>query len=88
MASTKQLVSQHVQLLHAEASANVGGKLPAESKTQQVPGRLWRVGEELLILQGWEDRGRAGKQSPHPALALCTLRLWSTPASYLGFGAA
>ena len=49
---TKQLGSQHAQLLRIEASANVRGELPAEHRSQQTPGGFRSLAEELLVLQG------------------------------------
>lgn len=82
---TKQLVPQHAQLVWVKASANVGGELPTESRAQQAPGGLGGAGEELLILQGWEE-GRAAQKEcpyiklPHPSWASFTVG----PTSYLG----
>jgi hypothetical protein len=52
---TKELVPQHAQLLWIEASVNIGRELPTESRAQQTPGSIRGIGEELLVLQEWEE---------------------------------
>jgi hypothetical protein len=84
---TKQLGSQHAQLLRIEASANVRGELPAEHRSQQTPGGFRSLAEELLVLQGsGEPAQKQPFLRPLPLTRSPPPLLPPPPPPTLGFG--